>query len=162
MKHALRNSRGVSLVEIAAVGLIATIVMLALTGFYINSQGAWIEASAQAISQREATPILQVMADSVHAATSAEASLTPPIALILRGPGSQERSRFWLEPSDSRIHSGRGEPSVDQGPLATSTATQFVFSTNASLGLVRISKLELRSSNGRTIQMSGSAALFSR
>ena len=43
----LRSERGLTLVELAIVGALATLVMLGLTGFYLNSQRLWIEASTK-------------------------------------------------------------------------------------------------------------------
>ena len=158
------DERGITLVEVAIVGVLAAIVMLALTGFYINSQGNWIDSSAQAVTQRDATFILETLADSVHVASSAGVDLANH-TLILFDVNSAERSRFWLESSDQLIHvgwtpPGVGSPFVDQGPLTTSHVNQFVLSKDDSM--VYVSRLELQASGNQVVTMSMAATMFNR
>jgi hypothetical protein len=156
---AVPNQRGITLVEVTVVGVLAAIVMLAMTGFYINSQGTWIDSSAQAVTQREASLVLEVLTDSIHTATSATVSAGPPL-LVLYNVDGIERSRFWLEPSDQRIHMGGGNPSVDQGPLETSHVTQFVVGKNDSM--VCITALQLHTASTDSVTFSTAAALLNR
>ena len=52
------SERGLTLTELTIVGVLACLVMLGLVGFYMSSQGVWMDASAQAITQREATSVI--------------------------------------------------------------------------------------------------------
>lgn len=152
------DERGMTLVEVVVVGVLAVIVMLALTGFYINSQGTWIEASSQAVTQREASLILQTLADSVHAASGASVNAGTKTVILLDAGGS-EFCRFWLNSSDSLIHIGKGA-GADFGPIATSVATRFDLSGDAQH--VNVLALELRSASGRLVRMSTSAAFYNQ
>ncbi|HTO91059.1 MAG TPA: hypothetical protein VMJ70_08000 [Candidatus Sulfotelmatobacter sp.] len=151
------GERGITLVEVTVVGVLAAIVMLALTGFYVNSQGTWIDSSSQAVTQREASLVLETLTDSIHVASSA---IVTTGTLILNNADGIERSRFWLEPSDQRVHVGGGNPSVDQGPLETSRATQFVVAANDSM--VYVIALQLHTASIDSVTMSTAAALINR
>lgn len=154
--------RGLTLVEVVVVGVLATIVMLALTGFYINSQGAWIEASSQALTQREVSFVLDTIADSVHTANTADASTPGSLILYDYGlpPGSPPTPKctFWVNPADSLLHESQG--GVDRGPLATSVVTRFDVTSDPTM--VRILALEMRSANGRRIRMSTAAVFYNK
>jgi type II secretory pathway pseudopilin PulG len=154
----MRSQRGITLVEVTVVGVLAAIVMLALTGFYVNSQGTWIDSSAQAVTQREASFVLETLTDSIHTASSATVSSGPPM-LVLYNAGGIERSRFWLG-ADDRIHVGGGNPSVDQGPLETSRATLFVVGKNDSM--VYVTALQLHTASTDSVTMSTAAAMLNR
>ncbi len=152
------DERGLTLMEVTVVGVLAAIVMLALTGFYMNSQGTWMDASAQALTQREASLILGTIADSVHAGSSATIGAQ---TLVLNDASGNERCRFWLDPSDSLIHLGAsqpGQPSVDQGPIARSIALEFDVTLEPQL--VHVTNLTLRSAQGRRVTLSGGAAFY--
>jgi Tfp pilus assembly protein PilV len=151
------NERGLTLIEVTIVGVLAAIVMLALTGFYINSQGTWMDASSQAVTQREGSLILATIADSVHASASATVVSQ---TLVLQDTSGTERCRFWLEPGDSLIHSGSGDPSVDHGPMVRSVAVRFDVAQDTSI--VRVNALSLRTASGRIITLSGGAAFYNR
>ena len=155
----VRSERGITLVEVTVVGVLAAIVMLALTGFYVNSQGNWIDASGQAVTQRDASFILSSISDSVHVASTAD---VPPgtNTLILNDITGTERCRFWLSSADQRIHLGINSPSVDQGPVATSKVTQFVLSKNDSM--VYVAPLEMQNTSNHPVSMSIAATMYNR
>ncbi len=153
-----RGERGITLVEVVVVGVLAAIVMLALTGFYISSQGTWIDASTQVVTQREASLVLETIADSVHASNSATVNAGTR-TLILLDSGGLEKCRFWLNPSDSLIHVGRGTL-VDWGPMANSRVSRFDLAATATR--VHVLALQMRSANGRVVTMSGGAAFYNR
>jgi len=154
-----RSERGVTLVEVVVVGVLASIVMLALTGFYINSQGTWIDASSQALTQREVSFALETIADSVHTANSGTIGTSPP-SLILYNYGTPptEKCTFLIDPGDSLLHETIG--GVDRGPLSSSVVTKFDVSCDASIA--RVLALEMRSANGRMILMSTGAAFYNK
>lgn len=156
------DERGITLVEVVVVGVLASIVMLALTGFYINSQGTWIEASSQALTQREVSFALETISDSTHSANSALAPVVVPNqiqSLILYDYGTPpvEKCTFFVG-ADSLLHQSKG--GVDRGPLATSVVTSFLLSSDADM--VRVLALEMRSANGRLIRMSTGAAFYNK
>lgn len=143
--------------EVVVVGVLAAIVMLALTGFYINSQGTWMDASAKALTQREASMVLSSIADSVHASTSATVGAQ---TLVLHDNVGAEKCRYWLALGDSLIHLGAGDPTVDQGPIARSTAVKLDFAADAKL--VHVTNLTLRTAQGRLVTLSGGAAFYNQ
>ena len=63
-----RSEAGLTLTEVAVVMIIGTMIMAALVGFYLASQGLWLDASTQAITQREATLVASAIRDKVRAA----------------------------------------------------------------------------------------------
>src|SRR5262249_57229280 len=74
------GERGLTLTELIIVGLLATMVLLSLTFFYIGSQQYWINGSAQALAQQDATLIVDVMRRQVHQASTAFVTLNSPDA----------------------------------------------------------------------------------
>ena len=154
-----RDESGMTLVEVVVVGVLATIVMLALTGFYISSQGTWVDSAAQALTQREATQILTSVADNVHASAGRSVD-TSTKTLVLFDHLGFERCRFWLDPADSLIHVGTGDPTVDQGPMARSVAVAFDLWADANM--VRVTALSLRSASGRIVTLSTGAAFLNK
>lgn len=152
----LRNQRGITLVEVVIVGILAAIVMVALTGFYINSQGTWIDGSSQAVTQRDLTFVVTTISDSVHASYAADVSV-PQRLILYEADGTTEKCRFWLA-SDSLIHEGK--VTVDRGPLGQSRATRFDVTSDTVM--VKLRNIELRSANGRLIGISTNAAFYNR
>jgi hypothetical protein len=142
--------------EVTVVGVLAAIVMLALTGFYINSQGTWIDASAQAITQREGSLVMEAITDSVHRAASAQLAGG---VLTLFDPTPTEICHFWLDSGDSLMHVGN-PTQPDQGPLIRSTTTRFDCWANSKM--VGITALELRSGNRRTVRFASGAVFYNR
>lgn len=152
------TERGLTLTEVVVVGVLAALVMLALTGFYVNSQGTWIDASSQAVTQRELSLVLQAIADSVHVASSANVNPATH-TLILLDSGGNEFCRFWLGSSDSLIHLGQGA-SIDHGPIGGSTVTRF--DLEATISCVKVLGLEMKTATGRRVSMSTLAAFYNK
>jgi Tfp pilus assembly protein PilE len=156
------DQRGVTLVEVVVVGVLASVVMLALTGFYINSQATWIDASAQAVTQREVTFVAETIADSVHASYNAIVSTSPTTLILYDAPigtgPAQEKCRFRLDPVDSLIH--QWHLTTDGGPLSYSRVTRFDVTTDGAM--VKVLALEMRPSSGRLISESLNAAMYNR
>lgn len=158
MTRVTGNCRGITLVEVTMVGILAALVMLALSSFYINSQGAWIDASAQAVTQRDGTLILQVMADSIHGAATAKVTTSPPtLHLYSYADPVNETCQFRLEPSDQLVH--LKNPTFD-GPIARSLVTRF--EVTADTAMVHVDTLELLTSANKPVVLSGSAVLYNR
>jgi hypothetical protein len=149
-----RSERGLTLTEVAIVGVLATIVMLGLVGFYMNSQGTWMDASAQAVTQREATTLIESISSKVHAASSARTDpITHQLELFDVNDNTNPAYVFWWkavgDSADSLIHEG---PSLadDRGPPVRSTCEQFQCTSNTSTVDV---DLILRSAQGDPIRI---------
>jgi Tfp pilus assembly protein PilW len=155
--HRTRAAIGMTLVEVTVVMLIAALVMVGLIGFYLNAQTGWIDASMQALGQREATLVLETLGRDVRAASSAEAAISPP-SLILRDFGGTETVRYELRP-DSSLH--RITPAGgDGGPMGSARITRFEVSTSESL--VHLRALAVLSPRGGPTTLSTRWALYNR
>lgn len=110
-----RDERGLTLTEVAVVMILGTLIMAGLVGFYLSSQGLWLSASTQAITQREASLVTAAMRDSIRQSASAIATPSPDAThqqLALFRPGATTPYfYFWWEPSDSLIHAA---PTLDR------------------------------------------------
>ena len=157
------GERGLTLTELVLVIALAGVVMLGLVTFYFNSQTVWIDGSTQAMTQREATRIVQALTDSVHRATSANVFVSPDSlheALQLIYPEGNH-FYFWWDPVDSLVHHGpTADPGGDRGALGDSKVLAFELDRDSSLVYLR--NLELRSANGQRVNLTSSAALMNR
>jgi prepilin-type N-terminal cleavage/methylation domain-containing protein len=156
------SERGLTLTEVTIVMALASIVMLGLVGFYMNSQATWMDASAQAITQREATALLETIAERVH--QSARATVTDLSAdgqwtqLDLFDSGGTTASYTYRCEADSLVYEW-SSAAGDWGAAATSKAEQFQCVSGDSLVQVT---LQLRSAEGQHIQLSTALALINR
>lgn len=158
------SERGLTLTELVIVGILASLVMLGLVGFYMNSQGTWMDASAQAITQREATTLIESITTKVHEADSAGV-VAQNTQLELYGPADEITAVrpllhvFWWDRSgDSLVHGGPSVP-LDEGPSASSVCEQFLCASNDSLVDVNV---VLRSAQGSKVELSTRAAFLNR
>ena len=154
----LRSERGVTLTELTVVTVLASIVMLGLVGFYMSSQATWLDASTQALTQREATLLLGEITKQVQGATSVTIGATNPerCTLTLIRPGGAQHMFFWQDDSVFTESDSTGaRPAV-----AASTVEKFEVDSNDTLVFVR--NLQLRSSMGRSIQMSSNIRIYNR
>lgn len=163
------RSRGFTLVELIVVIAVASVVALGLLGFYLNSQSTWMDASTQALAQRDATSILEAISSR---ARDAAAVVTPPpvsgadtiLTFYKRDPTPPnsliEPYSFWLSHADSLIHQGVGTGNQDDGPVAPSKVERFSFEMDPALSILHIRMLEVRSAQGTKIQMSTSFTLY--
>jgi len=158
VKPSRRAEAGLTLTEMAVVMIIGTIIMAGLVGFYLSSQGLWLDASTQAITQREATLVVSTIRDRVRAAHSAKASqvadsLHWQLALTNADNSSYY---FWWDPSDSLIHAGPSIGGPNSGPMILSQAERF--RVGCSNQGVRVD-LRLRSATGSPVEV-GTFAVF--
>ena len=159
LKPSRREEAGLTLTEVAVVMIIGTMIMAGLVGFYLASQGLWLDASTQAITQREASLVASAIRDSVRVANHAVASSVPDALhqqlALYRNVGDLEPSYyFWWDPSDSLIHAGT--TIGGSGPMVTSHADRFQFTSGSQA--VRMD-LRLRSATGTMVDM-GTLAVF--
>lgn len=151
--HELGES-GLTLTEVTIVTILAAIVMLGLVGFYLSSQGTWVSASAQAITQREATALLENIGKQTHRAGKAEVGTGTSLELF--SETGVPLYAFWWQ--DSAIHEGP-DLSTDLGATITSVAESFQCSRNDSLVTV---SMRLRSAQGDRIETSTQFELVNR
>jgi Tfp pilus assembly protein FimT len=161
------DERGLTLTELTIVGVLACLVMLGIVGFYINSQAVWMDSSAQAITQREATSVIEEISSRVHGAASVDVDCSGDInhcVLQLYDSGSNPTWAFWWDNADSLLHEGIDPtPANDRGAMESSVAEYFQVTESAGSApgsrIVDIGLLQLRSAQGSRIQMSTRAAL---
>lgn len=160
-----QTTRGLTLVEVTIVMVLATLVMMGMISFYISSQSTWTASSTQALAQRDATLLIETISDRVR--TAAQAEVWPPPApnvsqqdLILRDKNGTEIWRFWW--ADSLVHQGRGVNGADEnrGPVVASRVTRFQL--EAFPRLVEIRLVELRAGDGQLVRTASAAALYNR
>lgn len=161
MNASLRNERGLTLIELTVVVVIATLVLAGMVGFYLTSQATWVEASGQAITQREGTFILERITQHVRPGHRAVVSMGPATTLSVFDGSSIEIARYALG-GDSLVHEFTpdtpGGALVDRGGLGNSTVVNF--GAIASDSVVWIPALHLRSSNGEVVEFSTAIALY--
>jgi hypothetical protein len=153
------SERGLTLTEVTIVTVLASLVMLGLVGFYMSSQATWMDASAQAITQREATALMESITRHVHEAASAVVTETSGQArLELFDHGSNPTYAFWWNSSDSLIHEGSSAID-DRGPAIGSKVERF--QCVGSGELVQVT-LRLRSAQRQIIELTSTAELVNR
>lgn len=156
----LRAERGLTLTEVAVVMILGTIVMGGLVGFYLSSQGLWLDASTQAIAQREADLVASAVRDSVRKSSRAIVTASPDslhqqVALYRGGEAAPYWYFFW-NPSDSLVYAGSDVTDAAAGPMGVSPVERFQL--QASSYAVRLD-LRMRSGNGDRIETSAFAIM---
>ena len=157
------NQAGITLTEVTIVMVLAAIVTVGLVTFYVNSQATWMDASTQALAQRDATLVIEQIATETR--TAYVAKVSPDAAgnpmLVLYDIGNDEFARFWWnEKGDSLIHRGEGNPSKDLGAIAVTKVDEFQVDSNDTLVFVR--PLRMHSTTGQPVEMTSSMALYNR
>ena len=153
------ESRGFTLTEVTVVIVLAGVVTLGLVGFYLNSQAMWMDASTQALAQRDATSILESMRQRGHRAALAIWN-APNHKVTFYDNSLQELDSFSWSSADSLVHHWVGP--TDDGPLAPTIVEQFAVSTDPHFGLVSVDTLRVRSTSGVRVTMSTTIGLFNQ
>ena len=161
VNRARRGEAGLTLTEVTVVMIIGTMIMAGLVGFYLASQGLWLDASTQAITQREASLVASTIRDRVRAAGSATVSSVPDalhqqLALFGKAGDPVPSYYFWWDASDSLIHAGPTLGGANSGPMILSHAERF--QVTATGQAVRVD-LRLRSASGSAVEV-GTFAVF--
>ena len=156
------SQRGMTLLELTVVIALATLGMLGVTFFYLSSQATWMDGSAQAITQREASLIVRELRDSLRVAARAVVFDSPDSlrqGIYLVNNHGDEFYRFWWNAADSLIHERTGSGS-DRGPIGRSRVEQFRFGRAASL--VELKLLQMRSQRGQRVMISTTVNQYNR
>jgi Tfp pilus assembly protein PilV len=160
-----RSERGLTLTEVTIVTVLASLVMLGIVSFYVNSQGTWMDASSQAITQREATALVEDIRARVHTAARAEvADDGAQLELFEHGSTNPSYVYWWnasgeCQPScDSLVHEG-SDRVHDRGPSVSSTVERFDCSRSDSL--VELT-LVLRTAQGQDVEVATRIAMLNR
>jgi len=154
------GERGVTLTELTIIGVLATIVMLALTGFYFNSQRMWMDTSTKAMAQRDATLIVETLRQRVHEANQAVVdATTDPVhnSLTLNYRFDRPVVVQW-EPSDSLIHVTRD--GNDLGAIGQTHVLRFQLTWDDAKHVVGLPLLEQRTANGDTVRIASQFQLL--
>jgi prepilin-type N-terminal cleavage/methylation domain-containing protein len=155
---------GFTLMELTVVVAMAGIVTLGLVAFYLQSQMLWMDASTQALAQRDATTIIEAMREKAETAASAE--IQPAgggnSVVVFKDPDDNELGRFFWSPADSLVHYALSSaPADDKGPLAPTRVERFALSAALNQPtFLKIDTLRVRSTTGQTVQMSSGMALY--
>jgi Tfp pilus assembly protein PilW len=158
--------RGVTLTELAIVLVLAGLVMLGISAFYFNSQEVWMQGSAQAIAQREASFAIERVRDVAHAASSALADSSggdPDHIRLVLTDADLTQHVFWCDDVSKQLHESvtpDGGPQTDLGPIASSRVARFLASTSPEM--VTNLSVELISAEGQTVSVSSAAALLNK
>lgn len=162
----LRDARGLTLTEVAVVMILGTMIMAGLVGFYLSSQGLWLDASTQAITQREATLVAAAMRDSIRKSGRAEVTASPDplheqLALFRRSGDVTPYYYFWWNSSDSLLYSGTSVGGQGSGPMIVSRVERFQLTANNAAGGVRVD-MRLRSASGDAVETGAFAVMMNR
>jgi prepilin-type N-terminal cleavage/methylation domain-containing protein len=152
--------RGFTLAEVMAVMVIAAVISFGLVGFYLNSQATWVDASSQAMAQRDATLIVETIANRCRPWARAEVQVASGLndRLIVRDDTNAEQERFYWDPADSLVHHSVNGAAT--GPEVVDTRVErFSVRIDPSGKLVFIDTLRVMSANGHTVQLSTGFAL---
>lgn len=158
-----RGESGLTLTEVVVVMVIGTLIMAGIVGFYLSSQGVWLDSSTQVITQREASLIASAFRDSVRGAASAEVSFVPDAEHCQVGlkkmKGDATPSYYiWWNAADSLIYSGTTVGGAGSGPMGVSRADRLQFINvedpkNPNIRNVRMD-LRLLTANGESVEIS--------
>jgi hypothetical protein len=158
------NERGLTLTELTVVTALATVIMLGMVGFYMSSQAMWMDASAQAITQREASWLADEIGRNIREAGSATITHNPDslhCQLSLYEPSEIVPFQvYWWDPGDSLVHDGSDPSTDDRGAMVSSTVE--VFQIDADSSTVDLRLLQLRSAQGQRVQITMRTAFQNR
>ena len=159
-----RDSRGFTLTELSLVMLLAAMVMTGLVTFYMNSQNLWLDSSSQALTQRDATLLLERMTAETRESDAAIVTSDPDSlhqSLTLYNDHTA-RCRFRWNPADGFVHLDTlGTQATDTGPVTMSRVERFQLDTDGQ-SLVFLRALWMQSTTGQPVQLSSTMALYNR
>ena len=156
-----RSERGVSLVELTVAIAMATIVMLGIVLFYLNSNSTWLDASTQAITQRDGTLVIEHMAKQGRRAAAATVDNVPDsnhqrVTFYSDPAKANEICHYFWTSSDSMIHWGVG--GTDNGRLVQSKVDKMTFTATSTM--VNVTLLQFHTARGQRVQLTTAMALY--
>jgi hypothetical protein len=152
------NERGLTLTELTVVTVLATIVMLGLTGFYLSSQFNWMDGSAKAMAQREGTFLIETIRDSTHSAYWYDAD---PVAYQLSLYKRGEFNAFYVFRWDPSTEDMLAGPPGFEEPMLQSRVRRFDLAFVDS-SIVELNALEMVSATNQSITFRSRFALLNR
>ncbi len=137
--------RGVTLTELTIATVLASVVMIGLVGFYMGSQGVWIDSSGQALTQREATQVASDITERCRGAnqmvvTDVSGDSLQSVTFFVPTSTGTNSYHYWWSAGDQRVHyeqNGGG----DKGPIAASQVERFAFIANIDTSYVQFDLL---------------------
>lgn len=159
------KQRGLTLTELMIVMAIAGLVTVGLVGFYLNSQGTWLDGSTQALTQREATIMVDEISRRIRVSNDALIQAIPDSAhhsLSLYDVAGNEYRYAW-DSGDSLVHgisTPNGGPAFDEGPTLTSKVRRLQFDRDSAVVYIRA--VELVTPNGQIVLTRSAAVLYNR
>lgn len=159
-----RGQRGLTLTEVVVVMVIGTLIMAGIVGFYLSSQGVWLDSSTQVITQREASLIASAFRDSVRGAGRAEVSDVPDpqhsqLALFKKKDDPAPYYYIWWNAADSLVYSGSTAGGDGSGPMGVSRAVRLQFDARDPKNVGGNVRMDLRllTANGESVEISAFA-----
>jgi hypothetical protein len=156
--------RGVTLTELTIATVLASVIMFGLVGFYMGSQGVWMDSSGQALTQREATQIIETLSKRGGAALGwtltdvvGTDSLQSVTFLVPRPGGFVGSEHFWWDANDHRIHL-QTDGGPDQGALNASEVQKFAFHCDEDTSYVEFA-LRMQSPENHIVAITSGMAL---
>ncbi len=133
--------RGVTLTELTVATVLASVVMIGLVGFYMSSQGVWLDSSSQAVTQREVTQLVTDLTERARGAnqvvvTDVQGDSLQSVTFFVPTSAGTNTYHYWWSAGDQRVHFER-DGSGDRGPLQVSQVERFRFVTNVDTSYVR-------------------------
>lgn len=158
------RERGLTLTEVVVVMVIGTLIMAGIVGFYLSSQGVWLDSSTQVITQREASLIASAFRDSVRGAARADVLDVPDpqhsqLALFKKKSDPMPYYYIWWNAADSLVYSGSTTGGDGSGPMGVSRAALLNFDAinpTKENGNVRMD-LRLLTASGESVEISAFA-----
>lgn len=155
---------GLTLTELTVAMVLAALVMTSLVGFYLSAQGTWLDASTLAITQREATNVLDAIHENASRAKAANVAEVPDslhmqLQLLytpaLGGPDSTYY--YWWSATDSTLHEGANPDSADRGAMVRARTEAFVVASWSDR--LEVVRLQLRGATGERVLVGTTVAL---
>jgi prepilin-type N-terminal cleavage/methylation domain-containing protein len=153
------DQRGLTLMEVTIVVVLASLVMLALLGFYINSQATWNDASSQAIAQRELTTVIERITEKAHQAHHGVVNLSPVQLDLFTPTGSNPFYTIRWDQTDSLLYEAGTGIGGGFHPILGSRVVFFQLTCDS---VVTLNNLTLRTATGKTVSAASSIALMNR
>ena len=140
--------------------VLASLVMLALLGFYINSQATWNDASSQTITQRELTMVIERITEKAHMASQGSWDAAGN-QLDLYPPGSPNAfyTLRW-DQTDSLLYESGTNIAGGEHPILGSRVMTFQVACVDSV--LVLSNLTLRTAAGKFVSAASTMTFMNR